>query len=118
MNVIVQSKTIVVTQAIRSFAIQQARKLQKHRPNISQVTVFLEIVKKKKNDVQAATAKFALEVPGKRIVVQERAKDLYTAISDASRGTARQLQKVKERHEAAHLIHGKKLRIAYLPVKQ
>ena len=102
MNVIVQSKTMVVTEALRSFVVRQARKLDRRRQRISSVIVFLEAVKRKKNDVSATTARFLISVPGKTIVVQERAQDLYLAISQAARGAIRQVGKAKERRANNH----------------
>jgi ribosomal subunit interface protein len=97
MNVIVQSKTLVVTEAIRSFATQQAHRLLRKGRKIGQVTVFLELIKRKKNDMSAATAKFYVDLPGKNIFVQERASDLYLAISQASKRVTRRIGKVKEK---------------------
>ena len=97
MNVIVQSKTLVITAAIRRFAEQQASRFARRTNRISQITVFLEQVKRRKNDTNAATAKFFIDLPGKNIVVQEKAKDLYFAIAEAARRTMRQLGKAKEK---------------------
>ncbi len=97
MNVIVQSKTMTVTQALRDFAAKQARKFNRSGRKIEQVVVFLEIVKKKKNDMQAATAQFLISVPGKDIVVRERARDMYQAIATAADRTMLQLNKAKEK---------------------
>jgi ribosomal subunit interface protein len=97
MNVIVQSKTMTITQALQDFATKQARKFGKSGRNIGQVVVFLESVRRKKNDMQAATAKFFIDIPGKNIVVQERAKDIYQAINDAANNAVRQLHRAKER---------------------
>jgi ribosomal subunit interface protein len=97
MNVIVQSKTLVITEAIRSFVTQQTHRLIRKGRKIGQITVFLELIKRKKNDMSAATAKFYVDLPGKNIFVQERATDLYLAISQASRGVARRIGKVKNR---------------------
>lgn len=97
MNVIVQSKTTVVTEALRNFAEKQAQKFAKSGRKIEQVVVFLENVKKKKNDIHGATAQFLIEVPGKNIVVRERAKDLYQAMTSAADRTLQQLNKMKEK---------------------
>jgi ribosomal subunit interface protein len=97
MNVIVQSKTMVITEAMRAFVLRQARKLFQRRQRITQVVVFLENVRRKKNDTTAATAKFFIDIPGKNLVVQERAHDVYLAISNAAKATMRRLRKTKER---------------------
>ncbi len=108
MNVIVQSKTIPVTAAMRNFIVKQASRLQRRSTHILKVTVFVELVKKKKNDVQAATAKFLIDIPGKNIVVQEKAKNLYRAIHDAGRATSLLLSREKNRNHAHVLAAWKK----------
>ena len=97
MNVIVHSKTMVITEALRSFATRQAQRLKNRGQRIANVIVFLEFIQRKKNDARAATAKFLIDLPGKNIVVQERAKDLYFAIHRAALSANRQVRKVKER---------------------
>jgi len=111
MNVIVQSKTLVVTAAIRSFVRRQVMRLNRRGEKISQVTVFLENVSKKKNDLRSASAKILIDLPGKNIIVQEKAKDVYFAISEAARAATLQMSKVKARRlrRTGHL--------AVLPIK-
>lgn len=106
MNVIVQSKTLVVTEAIRNFVVQHTRKFNRRGQKISHVTVFLEMISRKKNDAQSATAKFLIDLPGRNIVVQEKAQDLYLAISQAAKGAVRQMAKTKERRNS-HAAHPK-----------
>ena len=113
MNVIVQSKTLVVTAAIRSFVRRQVMRLNRRGAKIAQVTVFLENVTKKKNDVKAASAKILIDLPGKNILVQEKAKNLYVAISQAARAATQQVNRVKKRR-----IHFQKSgRLAVLPLE-
>lgn len=97
MNVIVQSKTLVVTEAIRSFVRRQVLRLNHRDAKISKVTVFLENVAKKKNDLRSASAKILVDLPGKNIMVQEHAKDIYFAVTQAARAATHQVSKVKER---------------------
>lgn len=97
MNVIVQSKTLVVTAAIQSFVHRQVMRLIRHDKQIDRVTVFLENVAKKKNDLHSATARILIDLPGKNILVQEQAKNLYLAINEATRAAAQQVSKMKER---------------------
>lgn len=97
MNVIVQSKTMVVTEALRGAATRLAKKFSRRRQKINTINVFIETVAKKKNDMTSATAKFAVDLPGKNVVVQERAKDAYVALSEAAHAVMRQLGKTKER---------------------
>ena len=109
MNVIVQSKTMVITEAIRNFAIRQTRKLLRRGQKIGNVFVFLETVKRKKNDEFAAIAKFYVDLPGRNIVVQEKAKDIYLAMHDAAAATLRQIGRSKEKRTTL-----KKLRLSPL----
>ncbi|MBW7955853.1 ribosome-associated translation inhibitor RaiA [Patescibacteria group bacterium] len=97
MNIIVQSKTFAVTEALRAFVEKHVTRLFRKRGRISQVVVYLESVPKKKNDLFSTSAKIYIDVPGKNIVVQEKAADLYLAISQAAQSAARQLRKTKER---------------------
>lgn len=100
MNVIVQSKTMEVTEAIREFAETHAQKLLEHDPKVAQVTIYLEHNKKKKNDEFGSSAKFLVDEPGKKVLVEEHAKDLYTAIADAARATSLKLSKLKKKNAA------------------
>jgi putative sigma-54 modulation protein len=109
MNVIVQSKTLVITEAIRAFAEREAEKLRRRGQKISQVTVFLEKVARKKNDVQAATAKFLIELPGKQVVVQHKAQDLYLAISEAANRATLQVRRFREKRVNHYPHHFQKL---------
>ncbi len=111
MNVIVQSKTMTVTQALREFAEKQAQKFAKSGKNIEQIVVFLEVVKKKKNDVHAATAQFLIAIPGKNIVVRERAKDMYQAMTSAADHAAQQLHRAKEKQ----LLRRTKIQVVTVP---
>lgn len=99
MNVIVQSKTFKVTEAIRAFVERQLVKMFRKHDRISQVMVFLESVPKKKNDLSATSAKIYVNLPGKNIVAQEKAQDLYLAINEATRSAVRQLRKLRERRQ-------------------
>jgi len=98
MNIIVQSKTMVITEALRRFVTEHAQKIGERTHKISTITVFLESIKKKKNDGHAQIAKFLVKIPGKNIVVQEKAKDLYFAINRAARVTLYKMDQVKAKH--------------------
>lgn len=97
MNVIVQSQTMVITEGIRAFALRQLKRLSSRGQKIQNVRVFLETIARKKNDAHAATAKVYIDIPGKRVVVQRRAKDLYFALSEAAKHAVQQVSRVKER---------------------
>jgi len=97
MHVIVQSKTFAVTEALRAFVEKYVSRLFRRQTKVTQITVYLECVPKKKNDVFATSAKIYIDLPGKNIIVQEKAEDLYLAIMQAAHSAARKMRKVKER---------------------
>lgn len=97
MKVIIRSKTLEVTKALQSFIQKQASKLSRSGQRIAKITVFLESVKRKKNDTTASSVKFHIDLPGKNIVVRRQAEDMYTAIVDASDRASRYIRKSKEK---------------------
>lgn len=102
-HVIVQSKTFAVTEALRAFVEKHLTRLFRRKSRISQVIVYLESVPKKKNDLHATSAKIYIDLPGRNIVVQEKAEDLYLAIIQAAHSAARKLRKVKEKRMNHHV---------------
>lgn len=116
MFVTVQSKTIQVTQALRAFAERQLEKLFKTTNQVGQVSVFLEQVSKKKNDMKSAVARVKVSLPGKDVVVERHARDLYEAISDVSDRAHRAVRKMKERRlDLKRLARASKQDAEYLP---
>jgi len=111
MHVIVQSKTFAVTEALRAFVEKYVIRLIGRQTKVSQVRVYLEVVPKKKNDVFATSAKFYIDLPGKNIIVQEKAEDLYLAIMQAARTAARKMRKLKERR-SHHMTYAARWAIA------
>ncbi len=97
MQILVQSKTLSITAALRAFIERQARKLSRRGERVQAVTVFVETVGKKKNDVQSAIAKMKVSLPGRDLMVERRAQDLYEAVIDVTARAARQIRKTKER---------------------
>ena len=97
MTVIVESKKMRVTQAIRIFAESQAEKLKKFGKGVSQVRIYLENVAKKKSDTHSNIVTYCVSIPGKDIVVKKSAVDMYAAIVDATEGAVRKLRKVNEK---------------------
>lgn len=97
MKVLVQAKNISVTPMIERAVQHQAQKLGRLSSKIVQVFAFLEVIDKKKNDAQAARVLYKICWPGKDIVVQEKASNLYDAIVDATDSAMRVLRKAKER---------------------
>lgn len=118
MTVIVESKRMKVTQALRQFVEQQTQKIVKLSKPATMVRVNLETVEKKSNDPLANSVTFRVQTPGKDVVVTKRAVDMYDAIVDASKGAARQLRKYYERQLGSkrlrrHDISGDMLPTAY-----
>jgi len=97
MDVIVTSKTLKVTEALKAMAVRQAEKLVRFGKRILRVRVTLEAVAKKTNDSTATVVQYQIELPGKDIVVQRRARNMYDALVDAGSSAARQVRKMKER---------------------
>jgi ribosomal subunit interface protein len=97
MTVIVESKRLKVTQALRTFIEGQARKITKLGERVSRIRVHLETIGKKSNDPLANSVTYHLEIPGKDIVVRRRAVDMYEAVVDATRSAIRHLRKLKEK---------------------
>lgn len=98
MTVIVQAKSMSVTQSLRNFATSQAKKIAKFSRKISQITVHLEQVNQaKSNDPTVASVKYLVRMPGKDIIVKRKATDMYDAIVDATDRVTRQVRKLKEK---------------------
>ncbi|NCN24077.1 MAG: ribosomal subunit interface protein [Candidatus Pacebacteria bacterium CG10_big_fil_rev_8_21_14_0_10_42_12] len=97
MQVIVESKNLEVTKAIREFAEKQARKLSKLSGRITRIRLFLETIPKKRNDPHANTVTYEVEVPGKNVVITSKAVDMYEAIVAATNTAARRMRKQFEK---------------------
>jgi len=99
MNVIVQSKDVAVTKAIRNFIqLQIERKIFKMNNRVSQIRVYLEHIARKDSDPKRALVKFKALIPGKKpVIVKSTSHNLYDAIVDATDGVARKIRKVKEK---------------------
>ena len=97
MTVIVQSKTMPVTAALRAFVQQQVGKLTKFSNRISNVRVYLEKIVDKRNDPHASVVKFEVFLPGTRMVVRRHAVDMYEAVVDTTHSMMEQLRKWKGR---------------------
>ncbi|HYD34661.1 MAG TPA: ribosome-associated translation inhibitor RaiA [Vitreimonas sp.] len=101
MKVLIQSKTLQVTEALRTFIERQAEKILRRQQRVNTITVFLESVGRKKNDVQAAIARMKVAVPGKDIVVERRARDMYEAVVEVTARAKEGLSRLKERRLTA-----------------
>ncbi|MEN8253377.1 MAG: HPF/RaiA family ribosome-associated protein [Patescibacteria group bacterium] len=93
MNVIIQSNSLPVSEAIRNFCQKHCRKLFSKGAQIDKITIFLDKVVRKKNDSKAASAKLHISTPGKDIVIKRQAHDLYNAIVDVANRAQRTLIK-------------------------
>lgn len=94
---IVESKKLKVTQALRAFIEAQAEKLLKLEKRVTHIRVYLETIAKKSNDPGANSVTFHVSIPGKDLVVKKTAVDMYEAVVDATSGAMRQLRKHYER---------------------
>ncbi len=97
MDVLVESKTIPVTDALRALAVKQARRISRLGARVLRIRVIFETIGKKRNDAQATMVQFLVELPGRDVVVRRRARDLYQALIDAAHHTARQVRRAKEK---------------------
>lgn len=97
MTVLIESKQVKVTQAMREFATRQMERLGRLGKNIGKISVYLETVGKKSNDPSANRVTVQVQVPGKNVVVRKHAADMYEAIVDAAHGAVRRLRKQTER---------------------
>ncbi len=97
MTVIVESKRMKVTKALRDFIEKQTQKIVKLNKKATQVRVHLETNQRKSNDPLSNVVTFLVEIPGKNIVITKHAVNMYDAIVDAAAGAARQLRKKHEK---------------------
>lgn len=102
MTVIVESKQLKVTQAMRAFAQAQAEKLFKLHKGITKVCIHLESITKKNNDPFANLVVYRVAVPGRDVIVRKKAVDMYEAIVSATNAAVRRLRKQFERKVTIH----------------
>lgn len=93
MQVIVEGKEMQVTPALQEHAVRQARKVGKVGEKVLRVRLFLETIKKKRNDPSANMVTYTVEMPGMNAVVSARAADMYEAITKATDAAARRVRK-------------------------
>jgi len=97
MRVVVQSSSVPVTQALRSFAEQQVNRLVRKSQRIYQINFGIRKILGKKNDMTAAEVTCRVSLPGKQVVITRRGSDVYEALVDSSRRAARKLRKLREK---------------------
>lgn len=99
MTVIVESKKMKVTRAIREFAEKHARKVGKIGKGAMDIKIHLEKISKKKMDKTANIVTYFISTPGKNIVVKSKSADMYNAIVEATSSAVRKLRKVNEKRK-------------------
>lgn len=103
MHVVVQSKTLDITDSLRDFVNRQAEKLEKLGIHILHTHVYLETNSRKSNDPQSSSVKYHVSIPGMNdVVVRRKGVDMYDAIVDATRRVVRQIRKSKEKRIDRH----------------
>lgn len=100
MRVLVASKTLEITQALREFAYEQTQKLDKLNQRISQIKIFLDQQARKTKRSRNALVKLVISLPGKTVVIRHKAHDMYEALVEATDKTVRQVRKLKEKRLA------------------
>ncbi len=99
MTVIVESKKMKVTQAIRKFAEMQALKVSKLGKSVLDIKIHLEKIRKKKMDESSNIVTYFVSTPGKNIIVKSKSADMYAAIVEATSSAVRKLRKVSEKRK-------------------
>ncbi len=99
MTVIVESKKMKVTSAIRLFAEKQALKISKLGKKVLEIKIHLEKIRKKKMDENANIVTYFVSTPGKNIVVKSKSADMYKAIIEATSSAVRKLRKMSEKRK-------------------
>ena len=99
MTVIVESKKMKVTQAIRQFAEKQSLKVSRLGKGVMDIKIHLERISKKKMDKNSNIVTYFISIPGKDIVVKSKSADMYNAIVEATSSAVRKLRKVNEKRK-------------------
>jgi putative sigma-54 modulation protein len=94
MDVQVRGKGVVVTDAMREYAIKKVNKLTRHFGNLNGATVT--------QTVQGKSHRVEVQLDGDGIMLrgEDRGDDIYAAIDRVSDKLERQMQKYKDRHRA------------------
>jgi len=104
MTVIVESKKMKVTKAIREFAQNQALRISKLGKSVLDIKIHLEKQAKKKMDKSSNIVTYLISIPGKDIVVQSKSADMYNAIIEATKSAVRKLRKVNEKRKTVKRV--------------
>ncbi|MBU0974307.1 ribosome-associated translation inhibitor RaiA [Patescibacteria group bacterium] len=107
MTVIVESKKMKVTSAIRQFAEKQALRISKLGKSVLEIKIHLEKIRKKNMDESSNIVTYLVSTPGKNIVVKSKSADMYKAIIEATSGAVRKLRKISEKRKTIKRSHKK-----------
>lgn len=83
MQVLVRGKSMIVSEALRSFAERQVRSALDHAPNISSVDVRVADLNGPRGGIDIRAGVVAVLAHGGAIFVEARAADAYAAIERA-----------------------------------
>lgn len=97
MNVILQSRNIMLDEALEAFIQEQLAELDRHGYRLEKITVELDRVKKKKNDTFSNEVTLIADWPGENAVVERHAENMKVAVVDAVERLDRVLRKAKEK---------------------
>ena len=102
MGILIHSKSLAITKGLRNFIASQVKKLDKFKQQrIENVQVFIDSVKTRRGKmVEAVRVKVRVALPGKDIIVNSKAHDLYLAISQALKDAQRAVRKRKEKRQS------------------
>lgn len=98
----IASKTLEITDALRSFAQEQAQRLQKLHQPVSKVSIFLDKQVRSSKQNSRALVKYVVSIPGKNIVIRKATNDMYEAIAAATARAIRHVRKTKEKRITRH----------------
>ena len=96
MNVIVSGQHLKITEAIKEYAKEKCKKIEKYLENITEVNVMLT-VEKTKSEGSVHKADVTIYATGKTIRIESQDKDLYAAIDNMADKMERQVRKYKEK---------------------
>lgn len=102
MLVNISSRTLPITQALRTFAKAQAERLQKLHQPVSRVSIFLEKQVRSSKQNGKALVKYVVSIPGKNIVIRKATNDMYEAIMATTSRAIRRVRKFKEKRLTQH----------------
>lgn len=97
MHVLIASKTLKITQAMRDFAQEQAEKLERLQQRVSKIRIVMEKMVPGSKREEDVVIKIVVGLPGKTIVIKHTAHDMYEGLVEAADKVMRQARKFKEK---------------------